>query len=52
MISTVLLAEDMGLEPEEPLVFCCLVLFRVGAKMLKFQGFEAVRLAVTVMQEM
>lgn len=52
MISTVLLAEDMGLEPKKSLIYPCLLLLVLVLKVLKFQGFEAVSLAMAVIQQM
>ena len=52
MISTVLLAEDMGLEPKETLVCCCLLLSALGLQVLEFQGFERVSVGIAGLQEM
>jgi hypothetical protein len=47
VISTVLLAEDMGLELKESLISCYLLIYAVMRKTLEFQGFERVSLATT-----
>jgi len=52
VISTVLLAEDMGLEPKEALICPCFLLSALALKTLEFQGVEAVSLAVPEIGEM
>lgn len=52
MISTVLLAEDMGLEPKKSLVCPYSLLSPLGIDSLELQGFEAVNLAITESQQM
>ena len=52
MISTVLLAEDMGLELKESLISRYLLIYAVMRKSLEFQGFEPVRLAIVEIGEM
>ena len=47
MISTVLVAEDMGLELKESLISCYLLIYAVIRETLEFQGFERVGLAMT-----
>jgi len=52
VISTVLLAEDMGLELKESLISCYLLIYAAVRKSLEFQGFERVSLAMTGFYEM
>lgn len=47
MISTVLLAEDMGLELKESLISRYLLIYAVIRETLELQGFERVSLATT-----